>query len=67
MVHMSCSQTWQKPIDYRDVEWIDPEYYKSLCWVLENDPSPLDLTFSAEADEVGSFATPTFHPLTNWP
>ena len=43
-----------KPVDYRDVEWVDPEYYKSLCWILENDPSPLDLTFSAEADEVNN-------------
>lgn len=42
-----------KPVDYRDVEWVDPEYYKSLCWILENDPSLLDLTFSAEADEFG--------------
>lgn len=49
-----------KPVDYRDVEWVDPEYYKSLCWILENDPSPLDLTFSAEADEVNDFATSFF-------
>lgn len=41
-----------KPVDYRDVEWIDPEYYNSLCWILENDPSLLELTFSVEADEV---------------
>ena len=41
-----------KPVDYRDVEWIDPEYYNSLCWILENDPSPLDLNFSVEGDEV---------------
>lgn len=41
-----------KPVDYKDVEWIDPEYYNSLCWILENDPSPLELTFSIEADEV---------------
>ena len=40
-----------KPVDYRDVEWVDPEYYNSLCWILENDPTPLDLTFSVEADE----------------
>lgn len=44
-----------KPVDYRDVEWVDPEYYNSLCWILENDPSALDLTFSVEADEVGKF------------
>ncbi|KAJ3553249.1 hypothetical protein NM688_g3714 [Phlebia brevispora] len=42
-----------KPVDYRDVEWVDPEYYKSLCWILENDPSALELTFSVEADEFG--------------
>ncbi|KAI0318271.1 hypothetical protein OF83DRAFT_1262061 [Amylostereum chailletii] len=46
-------QILNKPVDYRDVEWIDPEYYKSLCWILENDPSPLDLTFSVEGDEFG--------------
>ncbi|KAI0666580.1 hypothetical protein C8Q78DRAFT_1176707 [Trametes maxima] len=42
-----------KPVDYKDVEWVDPEYYNSLVWILENDPSPLDLTFSVEADEFG--------------
>lgn len=41
-----------KPVDYRDVEWVDPEYYNSLCWILNNDPSALELTFSVEADEV---------------
>ena len=44
-----------KPVDYRDVEWVYPEYYNSLCWILENDPTLLDLTFSVEADEA-SFA-----------
>ncbi|KAG1775444.1 hypothetical protein EV702DRAFT_1280045 [Suillus placidus] len=42
-----------KPVDYRDVEWVDPAYYNSLCWILDNDPTPLDLTFSVEADEFG--------------
>ncbi|KZT62066.1 hypothetical protein CALCODRAFT_514427 [Calocera cornea HHB12733] len=42
-----------KPVDYRDVEWVDPEYYNSLCWILENDPTVLDLNFSLEADEFG--------------
>lgn len=41
-----------KQVDYRDVEWVDPEYYNSLCWILENDPTLLELTFSVEADEV---------------
>jgi E3 ubiquitin-protein ligase HUWE1 len=52
-----------KPVDYRDVEWVDPEYYNSLCWILENDPTMLELTFSVEADEVSVFHTyETFFP-----
>ncbi|KAG8879106.1 hypothetical protein FRB97_002021 [Tulasnella sp. 331] len=42
-----------KPVDYRDVEWVDPEYYKSLVWILENDPTILDLTFSVEDNAFG--------------
>ena len=41
-----------KPVDYRDVEWVDPEYYNSLCWILENDPAVLDMSFTVDADEV---------------
>lgn len=47
-----------KPVDYRDVEWVDPEYYNSLLWILENDPTPLELTFSVEADEVSCQFSP---------
>ncbi|KAL0955931.1 hypothetical protein HGRIS_002119 [Hohenbuehelia grisea] len=46
-------QILNKPVDYKDVEWVDPEYYNSLCWILENDPTLLELTFSVEADEFG--------------
>jgi len=42
-----------KPVDYRDVEWVDPEYYNSLVWIMENDPTGLDLTFSVEDDQFG--------------
>jgi len=35
------------------MEAIDPEYYKNLRWILENDPTPLDLSFSSEVDEFG--------------
>ncbi|KAJ7330936.1 hypothetical protein DFH08DRAFT_708528 [Mycena albidolilacea] len=45
-------QLLEKPVDYKDVEWVDPEYYSSLCWIFGNDPTPLDLTFRVEADEV---------------
>eukprot|EP00898_Chlorokybus_atmophyticus_P008084 jgi/Chlat1/8277/Chrsp78S07706 len=40
------------PVTYHDIEANDPEYYKNLKWMLENDISNvLELTFSAEADE----------------
>lgn len=43
-----------RPVDYRDVESIDPEYYNSLVWMLENDITDvLDQTFSVEADDFG--------------
>eukprot|EP00899_Mesostigma_viride_P004970 jgi/Mesvir1/14474/Mv05181-RA.1 len=39
-------------ITYHDVEAIDPEYYKNIKWMLENDITDvLDLTFTVEADE----------------
>eukprot|EP00871_Galdieria_phlegrea_P005610 jgi/Galph1/604/GphlegSOOS_G5327.1 len=40
---------------YHDLEALDPDYYKSLQWILENDiTSLLDLTMSAEIDEFGT-------------
>mmetsp|Transcript_11818 Transcript_11818/g.36038 ORF Transcript_11818/g.36038 Transcript_11818/m.36038 type:complete len:1826 (+) Transcript_11818:227-5704(+) len=42
------------PPNYHDLEALEPEYYKSLCWILENDiDGVLDLTFSAEHDDFG--------------
>lgn len=39
---------------YHDIEAQDPEYYKSLKWMLENDITGiLDYTMSAEYDEFG--------------
>jgi E3 ubiquitin-protein ligase HUWE1 len=39
---------------YADVESIDPDYYKSLKWILENPiEGVMDLTFSHTADEFG--------------
>eukprot|EP00042_Codosiga_hollandica_P028040 m.144436 g.144436 ORF g.144436 m.144436 type:complete len:797 (-) comp52662_c0_seq1:132-2522(-) len=43
-----------KPLVLKDIESIDPDYYKSLVWILENDPSSLELTFAVEQDEFGS-------------
>ncbi|KAJ3321382.1 hypothetical protein HDV06_004367 [Boothiomyces sp. JEL0866] len=42
------------PVDHRDMEAIDPEFYKSLDWMLNNDITDvLDLTFSLEVDDFG--------------
>lgn len=39
-------------VNYTDMEAIDPEYYKNLRWILENDiTNVLDLTFSFETHE----------------
>ncbi|XP_076444594.1 E3 ubiquitin-protein ligase HACE1-like isoform X2 [Babylonia areolata] len=44
------------PVNYQDVASIDPEYAKSLQWLLDHDISDLglDLTFSIETDVFGS-------------
>ncbi|KAK6947097.1 HUWE1/Rev1, ubiquitin binding region [Dillenia turbinata] len=39
-------------VTYHDIEAVDPDYYKNLRWMLENDVSDIpDLTFSMDADE----------------
>ncbi|XP_047340664.1 E3 ubiquitin-protein ligase UPL1-like [Impatiens glandulifera] len=39
-------------VTYHDIEAVDPDYYKNLKWMLENDVSEVpDLTFSMDADE----------------
>lgn len=43
---------------YHDVETIDPEYYSSLCWMLENNITDvLDVNMSAEVEEFGQVKT----------
>ena len=39
----------------QDIEAVDPEYYKNLRWMLENDIGDvLDLTFTEEVDYFGA-------------
>ncbi|KAH7670367.1 E3 ubiquitin-protein ligase HUWE1 protein [Dioscorea alata] len=39
-------------VTYHDIEATDPDYFKNLKWMLENDITDvLDLTFSMDADE----------------
>ncbi|XP_032598845.1 E3 ubiquitin-protein ligase Nedd-4 isoform X6 [Drosophila grimshawi] len=43
----------QKPIDLKDMESVDTEYYNSLMWIKENDPRTLELTFCLDEDVFG--------------
>ncbi|XP_037817046.1 E3 ubiquitin-protein ligase Nedd-4 isoform X7 [Lucilia sericata] len=43
----------QKPIDLKDMESVDTEYYNSLMWIKENDPRQLELTFCVDEDIFG--------------
>ncbi|XP_071579793.1 E3 ubiquitin-protein ligase Nedd-4 isoform X4 [Temnothorax nylanderi] len=42
-----------KSIDLKDMESVDSEYYNSLLWIKENDPSELELTFSLDEESFG--------------
>ncbi|CAH2089117.1 unnamed protein product [Euphydryas editha] len=42
-----------KPIDLQDMESVDLEYYNSLMWIKENDPSELYLTFAVDEEQFG--------------
>jgi hypothetical protein len=37
----------------QDMESVDTEYYKSLLWIKENDPSELGLTFQGKPERFG--------------
>ncbi|OCT86969.1 hypothetical protein XELAEV_18020659mg [Xenopus laevis] len=43
----------QKPIILYDMESVDSEYYNSLQWILENDPTDLDLCFTVDEELFG--------------
>ena len=51
-----------KTIDLKDMESVDSEYYKSLLWIKENDPSGLDLTFSVDQDAFGQTSLAELKP-----
>jgi E3 ubiquitin-protein ligase NEDD4 len=42
-----------KTITLKDMESVDTEYFNSLKWIVENDPSELDLRFSIDEDLFG--------------
>lgn len=43
-----------KPVSLKDMETLDLDYYRSLCWILENDITDVTFeTFSVEVDRFG--------------
>ncbi len=47
-----------KPVSVKDMESFDPDYYKSLAWMLENDITDIITeTFSVEDDRFGATNT----------
>uniref|UniRef100_A0A4W3HKK0 HECT-type E3 ubiquitin transferase n=1 Tax=Callorhinchus milii TaxID=7868 RepID=A0A4W3HKK0_CALMI len=42
-----------KAITLKDMESVDGEYFNSLRWILENDPTELDLRFCIDEDNFG--------------
>ncbi|XP_076322509.1 E3 ubiquitin-protein ligase Nedd-4-like isoform X2 [Tachypleus tridentatus] len=42
-----------KEIKLKDMESVDTEYYNSLVWIMENDPTELELTFSVDEELFG--------------
>ncbi|XP_049831322.1 E3 ubiquitin-protein ligase Nedd-4 isoform X7 [Schistocerca gregaria] len=51
-----------KPIDLKDMESVDSEYYNSLLWIKENDPSELELTFCVDEESFGHFSQRELKP-----
>lgn len=43
----------KKPIQLKDMESVDMEYYNSLRWIMDNDPEELDLYFAVDEDFFG--------------
>lgn len=42
-----------KQITLKDMESVDTEYYNSLRWIMENDPTELELRFAVDEDLFG--------------
>ena len=45
---LNIFKTWTNIVDLQD-----SEYYNSLVWIRDNDPTDLELTFSVEEDYFG--------------
>lgn len=51
-----------RPPTVKDLEALEPAFYNSLVWIQENDPEPLDLTFTVEEEAFGQLTTHELKP-----
>eukprot|EP00041_Stephanoeca_diplocostata_P025554 m.671357 g.671357 ORF g.671357 m.671357 type:complete len:803 (-) comp22771_c0_seq3:541-2949(-) len=51
-----------KGVTVEDMAVVDPEYYKSMMYVLENDPSLLGFTFSVDEQAFGTVSSVDLKP-----
>jgi len=51
-----------KSIDLKDMESVDTEYFNSLIWIKENDPSELDLAFQVDEENFGQTVSIELRP-----
>ena len=51
-----------KTIELKDMESVDTEYFNSMLWIKENDPTELDLTFQVDEESFGRMVTRELKP-----
>lgn len=51
-----------KSIELKDMESVDTEYYNSLLWIRENDPTELELTFQVDEENFGTTVSRELKP-----
>jgi len=49
-------------ITLEDLESVDTEYFNSLCYIRDNDPEPLELTFQVEEEKLGETVSKELKP-----
>ncbi|EGD80628.1 ubiquitin-protein ligase [Salpingoeca rosetta] len=53
-IHPFYKMMLRRHIALADVEVVDADYYRSLQWILDNDPTQLELTFEVDREEFGT-------------
>jgi len=61
-VHLSFTLCTFRPSALKDLESLEPAFYNSLLWIQQNDPEPLDLTFTVEEEAFGQLTTHELKP-----